>query len=341
MADSFLHLPDDERRKILARGAQQLGRNAQALEKDVWVCWVLEQLWTMLKAGRMAFKGGTSLSKVYRAIDRFSEDIDVTLDYRGLDPEFNPFAEGVSKNKLKNASERLRALMKGHVDNVVVPALRKRLTEVSAEVPYEVAVSDNSEKVWVRYRSVVEGADGYMKDEVLIEFGGRNITEPNEKHIVAPYLADFVKELSFPVAAVDVLVGARTFWEKATLVHVECHRSEFKVDASRMSRHWYDLYMLADHDVGRGALANRALLDDVVKHKKVFFHVGYANYDACLAGALRLVPQDDSALRTDYQKMVSAGMFFGTVPAFDDVIARLQSLEAEINAPGSEDRERG
>jgi hypothetical protein len=136
---------------------------------------------------------------------------------------------------------------------------------------------------------------------------------------------------------VDVLVGARTFWERATLIHAECHRTGHKPDANRMSRHWYDLHQLADHDIGRDAVAKRELLSDVVKHKKVFFPVGYANYDACLNGGLRLVPDDEAALRADYAQMVTAGMFGGDVPSFDDVVKRLRALESQINAAHCDD----
>ena len=172
MADVFLLLPDDERRKILAGAAQQLGRSAQALEKDVWVCWALEQLWTTPHPVKMAFKGGTSLSKVYGAIERFSEDIDVTLDYRDLDPEFDPFADAISKNKLKQAGERLRDLVKSRVHEVVVPHLRTQLVSMMSGESYAIDASDDGEKVWIKYRSVVDAADGFIADSVLLEFGG-------------------------------------------------------------------------------------------------------------------------------------------------------------------------
>jgi hypothetical protein len=333
MADVFLLLDDDERRKILAGAAQQLGRSAQALEKDVWVCWALEQLWATPNAVKMAFKGGTSLSKVYDAIERFSEDVDVTLDYRSLDPDFDPFAEGISKNKLKTAGERLRTLVTSHVHDIVVPHLRARLSSVSADASYAVDGSANGEEVRIKYRSVVDAPHGYIADSVLLEFGGRNITEPNEKHTVTPYIASVLEGVVLPSATVDALVGSRTFWEKATLMHVECNREDFKSGADRMSRHWCDLYKLADHAIGKSAVANRALLADVVKHKKVFFSASYANYDACCAGGLKLVPSDAGlvVLRADHNDMVAAGMFFRGPPTFDDVVARLRKLEAEIN----------
>ena len=130
-----------------------------------------------------------------------------------------------------------------------------------------------------------------------------------------------------------VLSPERTFWEKATLIHVECNREEFKADAHRLSRHWYDLRMLAKHASGKAAINNRALFEDVVRHKQVFFNASYANYEACLANELRLIPDDEAiaVLRTDYEKMLGAGMMYGESPSFDDIIAGIREIEFVIN----------
>jgi hypothetical protein len=174
-------------------------------------------------------------------------------------------------------------------------------------------------------------------NSVLIEFGGRNITEPNEDHEVRPDIAEHVAELEFPRSTVSVLSPARTFWEKATLMHVECQHDEFRTGAERLSRHWYDLAMLADLVHGKAAVADRALLANVVKHKMVFYNASYANYDACLTGQLRLIPEDAAlaALRDDFLRMIAAGMFIGEPPSFDAIVDRLRALEAAINGCGN------
>ena len=125
-----------------------------------------------------------------------------------------------------------------------------------------------------------------------------------------------------------VLSPVRTFWEKATLVHVECHRRRLANHPERLSRHWFDLTRLAAHDIGRAALADRELLEDVVRHKKVFFHASYANYDQCLAGRLRLVPDDDQlpGLQTDYDAMCAAAIVADDAPGF--VLLALQAARA-------------
>ncbi|MDE2465050.1 MAG: nucleotidyl transferase AbiEii/AbiGii toxin family protein [Alphaproteobacteria bacterium] len=333
MPEYFLHLKTQEQSQIYQALAPQLARSPVVLEKDVWVCWVLRALFTMPDRLPMAFKGGTSLSKVFRAIARFSEDVDVTLDYRGLDGSFDPFAEGVSRNRLRKFSEDLKSFVREHAHGVVAPHIQRMLAAEFSTDAFRIEVSDNGEQMRLHYPSALESPGDYVGNSVLIEFGGRNITEPNEEHEVRPDIADHVADLEFPRSTVSVLSPARTFWEKATLMHVECQRDGLRTGAERLSRHWYDLAMLADLAHGQAALADRALLADVIKHKKVFYSASYANYDACLSGQLKLIPEGVAlaALRDDFQRMISAGMFIGEPPAFDAIVDRLRALEAEIN----------
>lgn len=333
MPEAFLRLKAEEQSQIYRALAPQLARSPVVLEKDVWVCWVLQALFTMPGRLPMAFKGGTSLSKVFGAIARFSEDVDITLDYRGLDASFDPFAEGVSRNRLKKFSEDLKSFVRDHAHGVVTPYFQKTLAAEFDADTFQIKVSDDGEQFRVHYPTVLEAPADYVGNSVLIEFGGRNITEPNEEHEVWPDIAAHIAELEFPRSTVSVLSPARTFWEKATLMHVECQRDDFRVSAERLSRHWYDLAMLADQAHGQAAVADRALLADVVKHKKVFYNASYANYDACLVGQLRLIPGKAalSALRDDFHRMVAAGMFIGAPPTFDAIVDRLRSLETAIN----------
>jgi hypothetical protein len=271
---------------------------------------------------------------VFGAIARFSEDVDVTLDYRGFDGTFDPFAEKVSKTRLRSFSDALKLFVRDHVHGIVVPYFRVQLDAEFGQGKCHIEISDDGEQLRVHYPSALESDGDYVSNSVLLEFGGRNITEPNEEHAIRPDIAPFLTNLAFPEARVDVLVPARTFWEKATLMHVECQRGQFRANATRLSRHWYDLAMLADLGIGETALADRALLVDVVKHKKVFFNASYANYDACLTGYLRLLPDDDAliALRDDFQRMIMAGMFIGAPPVFEVIVERLRVLERLINS---------
>ena len=172
--------------------------------------------------------------------------------------------------------------------------------------------------------------------DTLIEFGGRNSTLPQSTLAITPDIAEHVPNLALPTAQVSVLSAARTFWEKATLIHVECHRSNLRPSAERLSRHWYDLARLADHEVGQQALGDSDLLRDVLRIKETFYRSGFSHYDRCIAGGLRLIPDEPllDALRQDYQAMLAAQMFYGDTLVFEAIVGRLRQLEVEINRIG-------
>lgn len=334
MAEPFLSLSARERADVLLTVAAETGRSAVILEKDIWICWVLEGLFSMPDAHPMAFKGGTSLSKVYRIIDRFSEDVDVTLDYRAFNDDFDPFASGVSRSQIKRFSQRLRDLVAKYIREDVAPALSAAAQCLAIDGRCEIRVGDDGETIRFVYPSAVENRYSYIRSEVLLEFGGRNVINPNEQHVIVPDLAPMIPDLDYPAAAVTVLSPARTFWEKATLVHVECHRHRFANQPERLSRHWFDLACLTEHEIGKAALSDRPLLEDVVRHKKVFFHAGYANYDQCLDGRMKLVPKDDELahLLSDYNAMRTSGIISEGALGFDTLIEKIRVLEAEANA---------
>ncbi len=302
------------------------------LEKDIWVCWALQTLFSMSDAHHMAFKGGTSLSKVYGAIDRFSEDVDISLDYRSFGDEFDPFAESASRNQTRLLTERLRNRVASYVSDVVAPFVDEAAKRLDCDGQHRIRLGGDGETLHFAYPSVADTPGSYFKSEVLLEFGGRNVITPNEQRTVAADIAHFTPTAEFPSATVTVLDPKRTFWEKATLVHVACHRRRL---TGRLSRHWFDLACLGAHDIGRDALQDRALLEDVVRHKKVFFHAGNANYDECLDGRLRLVPDEDQLpdLKADYEDMYDAGAIGGDAAEFDALMERLRILEAVMNHP--------
>ena len=341
MPEAYLELSAKDQKDILQTAAVQLGRQESVLEKDVWVCWALETLFSIPNAHPMAFKGGTSLSKVYDIIDRFSEDVDITLDYKRFDdvdyneyPEmFDPFDDGSSKNQIAKFSDRLKGYVKSYTEKVVVPHLQSEINKLPTKNSHTIEVDDSGEKIWMSYPSVVEESDDYLKARILIELGGRNVIDPNEIHTITPYIASITEGVEYPSPQVVVLSPERTFWEKATLIHVECNRGELKQSAGRLSRHWYDLVMLSKHQSGQCAINNRSLFENVVEHKKVFFNSGYANYDNCLAGSLKLLPEDKiiDQLKSDYEQMLASGMMYKEAPSFADIVDSIRLIERNIN----------
>jgi hypothetical protein len=327
---TFLSLPSRDQRDAYLAASEDLGRSATVLEKDVWVCWTLDALFRCPGMPEMAFKGGTSLSKIYDAISRFSEDIDVTMDHNGLAPDLDPYAE-TTGNQRKRDDEKLQRLMCERSVDVVVPHLRTRLAAAGLSDSI-LTVEKGGEVLVIHYVNLVEDRHAYYREGVRIEFGGRNMIEPNERHSVVPYMASSFGDFEFPGGEVSVLSPMRTFWEKVTLAHAESNRPAFR-NADRTSRHWYDLAVLADHGIGRAALQDFDLLRDVVRAKKRFFGAAYSQYELCLTGDASLLP--DAAglqlLRADYQKMLDAGMLDDPLP-FDELVARVRVLQDEINA---------
>lgn len=264
----FLLLSAEERRDILQTLGARRGQSPAVLEKDVWVCWALGTLFRVPRVFPMAFKGGTSLSKVYKAIDRFSEDIDVTIDYKSLMPRADPFEEGISGSRLSKLTKSLRGLVCKHTHEVVLPAFQAAIRNEFGSAAYEVTLSDDGEKLYVGYQPIFQTA--YITDQVLVEFGGRNAITPSRPVTIHSYIAEDVPDLEFPSAAVTVLAAERTFWEKVTLLHYECNVGEIE-KVARKSRHWYDVYHLAKLEIGSMALKDIALLKDVVKYQDRIF----------------------------------------------------------------------
>ena len=336
MTEAFLSLAARNRKEILETAAGQLGRPPFILEKDIWICWLLQVLFSIPNGHPMAFKGGTSLSKVYQIIDRFSEDVDITLDYKAFDSTFDPFDPAASGTDIKKFNSRLKSSVRRYLEEVVEPALQTARAGLATPNQHVVSIDEDGERVWFVYPSAVEDPVDYVESRVLLEFGGRNVIVPNEQHKIAPYITDLTGDLDYPAADVTVLSPERTFWEKATLIHVECHRRRLGPAAGpkRLARHWFDLVCFAQHHAGRAALSRPDLLEDVVRHKKIFFNASYARYDRCLDGCLRLVPDSDqlASLKSDYDAMRVAGILSADAPTFGALIQQIRILETEINS---------
>ncbi len=335
-----------ERGDVLRIAAEKYGLAPALIEKDFWVCWTLQQLFALPEvAPHLLFKGGTSLSKVYGAIQRFSEDVDISLSRDFVRPGAGDAAEAqpLSNTRRKKEIETLVASFHQTVADVVLPRLRTAIqgelgTEAHARWRLEPDMADAGTLLFVYPAGIgkMEETPPYNAPAVRIEMGGRSDTWPGNTGIVKPYAAQVVPQ-AFETAEVSVRVLAleRTFWEKATLLHNEFYRPEQKRRGERISRHYYDLAQLADHpEMGARSLAVRSLLDRVVEHKTLYYNDSWSRYAEAANGAIRLVPaeREQSRLRGDYQQM--RPMFFGQPPDFDDILSTLTRLERQINTKG-------
>jgi predicted nucleotidyltransferase component of viral defense system len=334
-------LADPKDRADVFRSATEHHKLTAALiEKDFWVCWTLQRLFTLPGISEhLLFKGGTTLSKVYGAISRFSEDIDISVSREFLRPGEADAAEAApSKTKSKKEIEELKSRFKQKVDEVIEPSLRASIAAELGESGWRLEPHEDQERhagtllFWYPAGLDTREQSRYNQPRVLIEMGGRSDIWPSEPAQVIAYAAPAAPDL-FEAVPVSVLAVERTFWEKATLLHNEYYRPAGKTRGDRISRHYYDLAQLAQNpEVAQRLTADPKLLPRVVEHKKLYYADNWSRYDDVLTNATRLVPPSESIddLKRDYAEM--RDMFWEEPPTFDEILTVLAQLEERINA---------
>ncbi len=335
--DSILRLNARQRAELYQAASQQLGMAEVIIEKDFWVCWSLRELFTLPGIGdHLLFKGGTSLSKVWRAIARFSEDIDVSLsrEWLGFVGPRDPEAADTGKQQ-RARIENLATACAQKIEAEILPALRARASAALGPDGWAIAIdADDPQTLRFTYPTVLAAGvpDAYIRREVRIECGARSDDWPAEEKTILPYVAEaYPSTITDAAVPLRVLSIERTFWEKATILHAEVHREESKATPSRYSRHYADLAALAHHAKAEAALARDDLRARVVEHKSVFFASAWASYETAVPGTFRLVPSEYrlAALEADYRAMQE--MFFKRPRAWSDIVNTLQKLERRIN----------
>ena len=336
--DKFIKLSDKNKRAYFEVAAADLNVMPQLIEKDFWVCWILKILFTLPASGsHLTFKGGTSLSKCYDVIKRFSEDVDVSIERTFLSSEksIEPTKEESNKENQRRL-ERLQLACKEKIGNTLIPELKKNISTVLMDKKEWTVELDPNDALgqtilFAFPHALTSSVESYVKSAVKIEFGSRADHWPVENMTVTPYVANVSGDVVTVVASVRVLAAERTFWEKATILHMIYHYPEGKNVPPRMSRHYYDLFAMVDTPIYEKSLKKIALLKDVSEHKSLFFKANWAHYEEAKPGSLRLMPRDEQVgqLKTDYRKMQE--MFFEDPPSFDQIIERLREIEKQIN----------
>jgi hypothetical protein len=336
--NQIAHLAGKARAQIFAETANRRGLPEALVEKDFWVCWMLAQIFSIerLKAS-VLFKGGTSLSKVFGVIERFSEDIDLAVDYAmlGFTGARDPLASGLSRTKQTGLLMEMLSACRSYIAGEFLECLRARCIEIlGREGPWKIAIEEQDPNVvHFFYPLAIETRVAYVVPRVTLELGTHAEFIPRGEFVIRAFAAaEFPKLFQQPEVPVISLLAKRTFWEKATILHAEFHRPAAKHLPGRYSRHYYDVAIMAGRPVKDEALGDLGLLAAVVKHKRTFYPSAWARYPLALPGTFKLVPPPPrvQALRRDYRDM--AVMIFGEPPAFDRILGDLMSLEREINA---------
>jgi hypothetical protein len=314
-----------------------LGLPAESIEKDFWVCWTLRELFTLPQSGSLlTFKGGTSLSKGWKLIQRFSEDIDVVIDRDalGFGGSKAPQHPGISNKERDRRLEALRTACQSHIRTLLAPELHARFESCLAGATWTLE-DDQDDKdaqtLLFRYPSVFPSSR-YLRPVVKIELGARSDTEPVAQPQIQPYLCEALPQvLGDGKFSVRTVAPERTFWEKAMLLHEETFRSGTGPKA-RLARHYYDLYRLIQAGVGDSAAADHGLFDRVAAHRAVFFRKKKEAQESLRPGSLRLVPAPEqlASWKQDYVAMAEA-MFFGDVPEFNEILRVLVDFQERFN----------
>ncbi len=329
--DNLARFPAQDRQDIFSEAAAKLGIRSAIIEKDFWVCLVLKFLFEKSPFKQsLAFKGGTSLSKVHGLNERFSEDIDLVLDWKllGYGKGLNdPLRKFDSKSKQDKFNKELNRLGAEFIAKTLCPQLDELIR--NEHIGLSAIVDDDPNTVNVRYPAAFPEA--YIRPEVRLEIGPLATWVPSGWHTIHPYAYDVVpKVFENPTCKVLAIAPERTFWEKATILHQEAHRPG--LIPPRCSRHYYDLCKLAQSPLRKVALSQITLLRDVVEFKQKFYPSNWARYDLAVPGTLELLPAQPQLanLERDYQAMRT--MLFREPPDFNSIVWELRKLQAEINS---------
>ena len=315
--------------------AEHSGYRPFVFEKDIWVVQILKILFDAPFGKDLVFKGGTSLSKAYNTTRRFSEDLDITYDIRAFAPDIVADSEEAlppNRSQEKRWTKTIRKRLEGWTQKEARAVIEEGLVRAGFQAT---GFRTENDQIYIAYEPLFE-YPGFIKPEVKVEFGARSTGEPHVERQVKCDAADLVPEIIFPSASLSVMVAERTFWEKATSMHVFCHRKRGR--GNRLSRHWHDLVRLDDAGYGEKAFADRDLALSVARHKSIFFPEkdvdgNRIDFEVCVSGGMQLVPTGEAyaLLADDYEAMLRADMFFNDPEPFENIMGRCADIEARAN----------
>jgi hypothetical protein len=353
----IMRASEDDRRALFLTTSRRLGTAVQNVEKDFWVSWTLDALFNGLPADapRLLFKGGTSLSKAYGLIDRFSEDIDVTV-YRadlGQDTSAEEM-QALSGKKRQARLDAIKTSAQRYINGQLLESLGRVIERVMESTGQSATrmpegsgprlvhdESDPDRQTLLFWYPIVtapatQAVSGYTSSAIKIESGAKSALDPHSSAIITPYIADDVPRLSLSVQNVRTVDPGRTFWDKIIILHGQRswfeHRGVLRGGGQRISRHYYDVFRLGTSEIGQHALSDHVLALDCARHARMFFNSSDLDLAHAVPGTLAIVPTEPmmDALRRDYAAM--SGMIFGPIPAFDDVVSVIAELGDRVNA---------
>ncbi|BBE20448.1 hypothetical protein AQPE_4640 [Aquipluma nitroreducens] len=326
--DKFYYIPDDAKAEILRNTGEKTNLPAYAVEKDWWVVQTLSILFETEIGKHMVFKGGTSLSKAWGLIERFSEDIDLAVDRR-----FYGFEGDLGKKQRTN----LRKKANTYITEQLYPELNFRFKEKGVDVKLELEEITTSDQdpiiILVNYPNVIE-SPGYLRPRVQVELGCRSLIEPFSIRTFNSFLDEMYPDASFAKQPIHIptVDPERTLLEKIFLLHEEFQRPDIKVRVDRMSRHLFDIYKLAASPFAEKALLNQELYAEIVYHRQLFTKLGGVDYRRHNPGTINPIPPVHllDAWKRDYSIMQEQ-MIYADSPSFDTMLEAIKNYISKIN----------
>lgn len=330
MKSKLLQISSDELELVIQNTADKLNMSKAIVEKDLWVCIILKYLFQDFKyKDSIVFKGGTSLSKVYKLIERFSEDIDLALDWEVMGyGSLEPY-EDRSNTKQLQFNEKLNDDTKVFLCDEFLPTIQEDFKEILKDRKYCFYIDETDEQT-ICFDYPKNHQDSSILQVIRLEIGSLAEPIPASKRKIQTYIEEVYPTVfneNIEVIAVDSL---RTFYEKITILHREANRINGNYP-TRYSRHFYDVYKMLLTDIKEKSFENLELLKAVIDFKKKFYASNWAKYDDIMAGNLKLIPVDDGleVFSKDYDSMKN--MLFGEKIPFEEIVSAIKGYEAELN----------
>ncbi|MCK5519696.1 MAG: nucleotidyl transferase AbiEii/AbiGii toxin family protein [Candidatus Marinimicrobia bacterium] len=306
----------------------------QIVEKDFWVVWTLKKLYEMDFSDHLFFRGGTSLSKVYEIIHRFSEDIDLAINrkYFGFNDQKLISCSTISQQE--RLLSKLNKQNKTHLKNSVLPQLQNTFSKLLPSGKWNLKFEQDERLYWLTFSyppSLSENTSlyAYIRPEVKIELYANQDNEPWHKKNIIPYIANYFKDEINLMCPAKVVSMTRTFYEKVALIHSAIERNS--ISADRFSRHLYDIYCISKSDEFNSIINNKNLFFNIIKSRKIFYRQPAANYDKILQNTLNLDPKDNllNKIKHDYIKMEE--MIYGPIPSIDKILKTAKNIQNRLN----------
>lgn len=329
----WLNVPDSTKRNAYIQIAEQMGMSAFAVEKDWWVSRTLDKIFQMPIAAHLVFKGGTSLSKAWKLINRFSEDIDLAIDKEF----FEAYKGEISKTKIT----KLRKEAGTYTTGVFFKELQEKFRENGfTDLEFKVIEAKDSDQdpriLEIYYPNVIVPTSEYVLPRVQIEVSCRSLREPFTFQKFGALVDEVYSERDFaaPLFEVPTVNPERTFLEKLFLLHEEFHRPANKMRVDRLSRHLYDIHQLAQAGIAELAFGDKELYETIVSHRYKFSRVGDVDYNQHNPKTVNPIPPPEVIVEweADYAKMKEDMIYDGKKPSFEDLITNLERLKAKLQA---------